>query len=102
MQAGLGERPNFCFRELLDEARHENPPVGRTHVLTHATDADFGDGQRTVALQFDFSKWDPTPGGGPHYKAAFNGGLCFSIPVANFYKNSERRSLCLKSPKYWE
>jgi len=26
MQAGLGERPNFCFRELLDEARHENPP----------------------------------------------------------------------------
>src|SRR5262249_76693 len=32
MQADFGERPNFCFGELLDEARHENPPVGRTHV----------------------------------------------------------------------
>src|SRR5215471_3957569 len=28
MQADLGERPNFCFGELLDEARHEKFPCG--------------------------------------------------------------------------
>jgi hypothetical protein len=32
MQANLRERAHLCFGELLDEARHENPPVGHTHV----------------------------------------------------------------------
>jgi len=32
MQAGLGERTDLCFGELLDKSRHEISPLWVTHV----------------------------------------------------------------------